>query len=311
MTQFDPAQQGTVIREAFSAAAELARPEWEAISDPRDGTIAPVVFGKDGAHVLPSGTFDAYREKPIARTGTAKLTTLESFMQHTLRFKTERSAIFARDAMDNARLLTVFDYHPAEEQADTPGEAANCWHRAEYAFPLSDEWKGWTASDKTPMAMADFAAFLEDRIVDVVADAKPEGAAAIDFIAKTGGNMASPTKLIELARGLQVYENSVLREARNLSSGTGELTFESQHTDADGKPLQVPGLFMICIPVFARAPEAWQILARLRYRKTPGGVVFWYELWRADLVFETAFSDACTKVAEATALPLFMGQPET
>jgi len=160
------------------------------------------------------------------------------------------------------------------------------------------------------MSMTDFAAFLEDRIVDVVADAEPTTDAAKAFVAAINGRMATPTKLIELARGLQVYENSVLKEARNLSSGEGQLTFDSQHVDADGKPLQVPNLFMICIPIFARSPDFYRLLARLRYRKAQGGLVFWFELWRADMAFEQAFTDACTRVADETALPLFTGTAE-
>ncbi len=101
----------------------------------------------------------------------------------------------------------------------------------------------------------------------------------------------------------------MIKEARNLSSGEGQLVFDSQHVDADGKPLTVPNLFMICIPIFARG-DLYRLLARLRYRKANGGLVFWFELWRHDLAFEQAFAEACDKVAAATGLPLFIGAPE-
>lgn len=304
----DNLDPGALVRESVQAAEELMRPKWELIEDPRDGTKAPVEITKDGIEAVSPSIFDAYRTNPIARTGTAKPTTLASFIALTNRFKQANSAVFARDDMTAARITTVFDYHP-EVTADQD-EARNLKHRAEYAFPFSDEWKAWMAKNAQPMAMHDFAAFLEDRIVDVVTDGKPTSDAAKDFVKAVGGTMASPSKLIELARGLQVYENSVLKEARNLSSGEGQLTFEASHTDADGKPLNIPNLFMICVPIFSRSPDFYRLLCRLRYRKTPGGVSFWYEIWRADLAFEQAFNDACDKVRADTGLPLFVGSPE-
>ncbi len=165
-------------------------------------------------------------------------------------------------------------------------------------------------SDGVAMPMADFALFLENNIVDVVADAAPSSDAAKDYVAKVGGNIASPSTLINISRNLQVNESSQFREARNLTSGEAEILFTTQHTDASGAKLVLPNLFMICIPVFAQSDEFWQIFARFRYRKSGGSIVFWYELWRVDLVFEGAFSAACDIAANNTGLPLFFGSPE-
>lgn len=308
MSELNPQNAGELIRNAVEAAGELARAEYTTLHDPRDQTQAVAVVDRNGVRAIDPAIFDQFRTKPLARTGTASLTTLESFIAHTMRFKMENSVIFARDDMAAAKLTTIFDYHPAV--SDELDDTANLRHRAEYAFPLSDEWKAWHGMNTQQMTMADFAQFLEDRIVDVISDGQPSSDVAKTFIKSINGKMASPTKLIELARGLQVYENSALKEARNLSTGEGQLTFTSEHVDADGKPLSVPNLFMICIPVFARAPNYYRLLARLRYRKAPGGVVFWYELWRADLAFEEAFAEACEQVRTETGLPLFTGTAE-
>lgn len=307
MTEFNAKDAGYLIKEAVEAAGELTHVSYTEVEDPRDGTTAFVVITSSGVHALDPSIFDKYRMFPMERTGTAKWTTLESFIEHTQRFMSGDSAIFARDDMATAKLTTIFDYH---QSVAAGGDRANLRHRAEYAFPFSDQWKAWQGQDKEPMAMSDFAQFLEDRIVDIEADGVPSSPEAKAFIAAINGKMASPSKLIELARGLQVYENSVLKEARNLSTGEGQLTFESTHVDADGKPLSIPNLFMITIPVFARSPDHYRLLARLRYRKAPAGVVFWYELWRADLAFEQAFAEACAQVQEKTGLPLFVGTAE-
>lgn len=297
---------GELLRNAVDVAGELRRVELTTFNDPRDGTPVVLAIG-DQVQILDPGQFDRWRDVPAWRKGTANLTRIESFIDLVERFKGTHSAIFAVDDPQAPRLTAIFDYH---ESGPDHSAAAARRHKAEYAFPLSDEWQAWTKNNGQPMAMADFAAFLEDRIVDVIADAAPSSAAAKDFIKKTGGNIASPSKLIEIARGLQVNEASTLREARNLSTGEAEVVFQSEHLDASGQKLTLPNLFMICVPVFARSPSFYQILARFRYRKNGASIVFWYDLWRADLVFEQAFTEACELVKARTELPLFLGTPE-
>ncbi|WP_394658545.1 DUF2303 family protein [uncultured Novosphingobium sp.] len=307
MSDLNPRDAGHLIRESVLAARELAHVDVTEVVDPRDGTVAPVVISDQGVYAVEPGIFDKYRKAPIARAGTAHLTTLETFIDLTNRFAVDSSVVFAVDDMARAKLTTIFDYHA---DIDSGGATANLKHKAEYAFPFSDEWKAWHGKNAEIMTMAEFAQFLEDRIVDVDATGEPTSPEAKAFVAAINGKLASPSKLIELARNLQVYENSTLKEARNLSSGEGQLTFTSEHVDADGKPLSIPNLFMILIPVFARSPDYYRLLARLRYRKANGGVVFWYELWRADLAFEQAFAEACAQVRERTTLPLFIGTAE-
>jgi len=146
--------------------------------------------------------------------------------------------------------------------------------------------------------------------VDVVADEGPTSAEALQFASLSGATVASPSKLFELARGLQVHEKSVLQEDRRLSSGEAQLVFKSEHVDADGKPLKLPSLFIVRLPIFEKSPDVYQLTARLFYRKAPAGIVFWFKLWRLDLAFGQAFAEACAKVASETALPLYVGEPE-
>lgn len=300
----DTTEAGAIVRDSIAAASEHLRGQIVTIKDPRDGTEAPAILG-DKVEIINPAHLDPYRDIPLRRAGTASHTRLDSFIDHVNRFKGENSAVFAVDNMEAPKLTAIFDYHYAGYDSDP----CNLKHKAVYSFPLSDEWKAWSKADGKPMAMADFAAFLEDHIVDVTAD-KPQSEAAKDFLAKSGGNLASPSKLIEIARGLQVNESSTLREARNLSSGEAEVVFQSEHLDASGNKLVLPNAFMICIPIFARARVLDQILARFRYRKQGGSIVFWFDLWRPDMVFEHAFTEACNQVRSDTGLPLFVGSAE-
>jgi hypothetical protein len=101
-----------------------------------------------------------------------------------------------------------------------------------------------------------------------------------------------------------------VKQAQNLSSGEAQISYVTQHTDDDGKPLKVPSLFLIHIPVF-RAGAPYEIAVRLRYRLKEGRITWFYELYRADKVFDHAFNEACANAAASTGLPVIVGSPET
>lgn len=316
---------GDLLRTAVNVAREFPRAEIEYVTDPRTGKLTPVICCDGKVLTLPPEVFDEYLDRPVRREGTARFTRVESLIRHVNRFSDEDSAIFANDSITQPSLLAVLDYHEAvnivgtdaTEGADESAIAAQPrfgGHRALFQFPLSDEWRAWTGKDGEPMDMASFARFLEDRIVDVEAvdDPLTLGEALRRFICTVpnGKNIASPSRLMQLATGLKVHEASVVSEVRNLSSGEAQITFDAQHTDDAGAPLDLPGLFIINLPVFKGSEVVYRLAARLRYRKQPTGIVFWYDLWRADLVFTDAFNEVCERVERETGLPLFYGSPE-
>lgn len=299
---------GELLETAIKVGEEYLHVALGIATDPRDNATAPVVVSRTGIDAVSPSIFDQYRAAPLRRKGTAGLSRIESFIEHVNRFKDADSAIFADENPTAPRLTAVLDYHPAGGFADAKARFGG--HRSAYTFPLSPEWKAWFGKDATAMSMIEFAAFLEDHIVDVLPEPGDLSEAAQRFVAATGGKFATPTKLIEIARGLQVNENSVVKEARNLSSGEAEIVFDTQHTGADGKPLKMPNLFVIAIPVFMRASVSYRLIARLRYRKTGEGLKFWFELWRPDLVFTDAFEEAVARVSSETGLPVLLGSPE-
>lgn len=261
-----------------------------------------------GVEVLNPSAFDDYRSKPLYREGTANLTSLKALTDYTNRYKsTNETVAFANDDRANPSITTIFDYHqagPAEDGGQRFGR-----HQAKFALPLSDEWKAWAELNGDTISMPNFARFLEDHIVDVM----PAGLIELSerqekFVSALGGHdrIADPAKLMEIATGLRIFENSQLSQATNLQSGEGELVFVSQHQDGQGGKLVVPSMFVIAIPVF-RHGDPYQIIARLRYRKTSGGVVFVYELWRDDLVFDHAFGEALTTYEKETEISPFLG----
>ena len=298
-----------VIAQARDLVEDYVKAEIISVAEPSTGiTLAAVRHGND-IRVLPPSTFDPYRPQPLFRTGSAVMLSLDSLIEHANRFKDDDSVVFADDSRTNPTTIVVLDYHRAGAAAGPRFGK----HRSTFTFPLSDEWKAWNDKNAEAMGMVDFAAFLEERIIDVLYvegedDVSEDLGRLIDTL---GGRdtIATPNKLMELARGLQINEAAVVQEAVNLASGEGIVRFQSTHTDEHGAPIKVPGLFLIGIPVFRNGP-LYRVAARLRYRKSGGKIVFWYELWRTDRTFDHAFKESVERVKADTGLPVLIGKPE-
>ena len=303
---------GGAVAEARSLVEDYIKAEVIEATEPATGTT--VLLVRAGNNVLPLNplVFEPYRDAPMHRFGTATMLSLDSLIDHLNRFKDADSVVFADDNREKPSITAVIDYHPKGTAAEAAPRFGK--HRSTFAFPLSDEWKAWTEKNAAPMAMADFAAFLEERLPDVLALIPGEDQLSEDIakmVEALGGDdiIASPTRLMELSRGLQVNENSTVREVVNLASGEGVVQWDATHTDATGAPLRVPKVFLIGIPIF-RNGWLYRIAARLRYRKTGGKIVFWYELWRIDRTFDHAFKEAIEHVRTSTELPVLIGKPE-
>lgn len=295
-------------RTEADAVAEIARVGHApvVVSVPR-GTAdtAAVLLAPEGmkAHDV-TAHLDKYMPRPRRRKGTAEVGDLESFIAHASRFADADSALFASADPKHPSLTAVLDYH--EKQAS--GGPRFGEHRTHYDFPLSEEWQAWTGRDDHPMLQSEFASFIEDRIADIL-DPTKAGPGARDFAYALGCELASPSKLMELSRGLSVRANAKVHNAVNLSSGEMQLQFVTQHTDESGAPIKVPGAFLIGIPVFHNG-EPYQIAVRLRYRLREDKVSWFYSLHRPDRCFDHAFGEACEKAKNETGLPLFVGSPE-
>lgn len=270
-----------------------------------------------GYEVFDPEHFDKAIGRPRFRTGTAKMTSLASFIDHVNRFGDADSAVFANEDRDNPSVLAVLDYHRADtlggegEDERVHGEYRFGRHRTLFQFPVSEELKRWRANDGNAMDMPTFAAFLEDNVLDVAEITEvPESAKR--FVEMMGGqkNIADWSKLTQLAKSLTVFESGVVGEAVNLSSGEGQITIQNAHdTEVGGVKATVPTMFFIAIPIF-REGVVYRLPVRLRYRKSGSRISFWYELWREDRAFADAFHEAVAKVETETEASIFYGQPE-
>ena len=260
---------------------------------------------RDVQHLL-----GAWRFKPRAKAGTAKALTLRAFIDLTKRHMTEHTAVFADSDWTKPSLTTVVDYHrlngTAQDGAVEVGAAENLKHRIVYPFPLSEEWKAWIKMNGELMNQAEFAAFIEDRIADLSSPADFERG---QYEPQFGTTLATPADLIQLARGLAVNVEAKVKNAQTLQSGEASIQFEEVHKDADGKPIRVPGIFMLKVAPFFMG-EIARIPVRLRYRLRAGTIVWFYQIWRPEFFVAERVQNDVILVAKDTGLPTFEGAPE-
>lgn len=264
--------------------------------------------------------------KPFRRTGTARLTDLQSLILWANRFKGEESALYAKNNMQEPSLTCIADYHaqgPVTIDATTGDPTArHCGHRAVYNFPLSDEWKAWMKVSNTPLEKDDMGEFIEQWAKDIMDPTpailtgkeseknEPWENRLIATARQIEGRYGQLTQLLAMSRMFQVHETSNLTVKTNRDTGEQEVQFLNEHKTPDGKPLNVPNLIIITIPVFLGGAP-YRMAVRFRYRKMGGSVKFILSIYNPERVFEAAFGEATEQAAEATGLPLFMGSPES
>ncbi len=303
---------GALLEQAVQIGNDHGKPEVKSVELP-DGGKALLNLGHSGdvttLEVIDPEALDHWRQTPLYVAGAPTLGSLDSLIDYVNLYKDEDSVVFASDDRSNPKIVAVLDYHVT---GDNEGEATKPRfgrHTATFPVPLSDAWKGWNDCDGKVLQMAEFARFLEDHIVDVMDPASVELSNDQEkFVNTLGGRrrMADPAKLMELATGLQIFEAGQITQAQRLESGETQITIESEHRDSSGQKLEVPSMFTIAIPVFRNGP-AYQIVARLRYRKGTNGILFFYELWRADKVFDHAFDEACEQVRDSAGVTVLRG----
>lgn len=281
-------------------------------------------FGKVSFVAMPSGVklqslkplFDEWLMVPERMKGTTTLFELESLAAYINRHKRDESVVFIDDSDPLKPSITVvFDAHEPESVRLQAAEGADGqepspgWQefRAAYSFPMTPEWEAWHGTADKWLSQTAFAEFLEQRI-DEVLDPSEAGEAATKMAERLGFALGTPTKLLEVSRGLQLRVNQNVVNAQNLSTGEIQVLFEEKHEAAGGGPPKVPGGFAIIVPVF-RGGALYRIPVRVRYR-TESGRIMWQLLpHRLDRVFANAIEGAAEDLRAKTAVPVLRGKP--
>lgn len=263
--------------------------------------------------------------KPLRRQGTAQLEDLESLIDWTNRFKGETSALFAQPDMQRPSLTSIADYHAQGAKDDTTptgdATARHCNHRAIYNFPLSNEWKDWMKISGELLDKDEMGEFIEAQAKDILdptpailsnkeSDSnEPWENRLIRTAQQIEGRYGQLTQLLAMSKQFQVFETSDIKVSTNRDTGESEIQFLDEHKGPDGRPLNIPNLIIIAIPVFVGGAP-YRMAVRFRYRKLGGMIKFILKIYNPEKVFEAAFDEAIEHAKGQTNLPLFKGTPE-
>ena len=247
---------------------------------------------------------DKWRDAPLRRTGVAKALTVRSLIDLIERHKDAHSAIFA-DILDEVTpsITAVIDYHMTE---DADHEPRFLQHKIHYAFPISKEWREWQARSAKELTQAQFADWLEDHLHELVSADTSETSTIGDTMGLTVG---TPRDIMQLSRGLQIHVASKVANLVRPQDGTGSVLFEEEHQDGNGKPLKIPGAFIVQIPLFFGG-DPIRVPVRLRYRKEGAAILWTFVLHRAREIVYEALKEALNTVEVETGLPVYEGSHE-
>ena len=279
------------------------KPDTMVVTDPETGAalvLAVVPNSMKAMDLTPE--LDKRLPFPKRRTGVIRAKSLAALIEMVNRWKDGCTVVYADDSEAPVITAVMNDHFP---EAD--GDPGFRDHRILYQPELSDEWLAWTSMDEKAMGSEAFALFLEDHILDLVDPSGGIGAATQKIVDGLGVEVATPAKVRGLARDLTVHVNSRVKDARNLQSGEAQLIFESQHTDAEGKPVKIPGAFLVGIPIYKGGP-GYLFVARLRYR-VGNGLTWSFSLAQTDLAKREVMAEMVKRIKDACGVLVVEGTP--
>lgn len=309
------------LNELVDMARRATQSEVQTIKRDRDGDVPVLIIDKAKTTVAADQILSAFERtqgSPYRRRGTYLAADVPSFLDWMAHNAPEESPVFGAglEALGGEwrkpklALIGIANYSDKKNGA---------WHdlRARYEFTVSDSWTVWAAHHSEPdkpdwFDQGEFAEFVEERIYDITTPLRNErlSEAVTRFLeANKGADHASPSDLFKLSRDLKVRVDQRVEAKLNTQSGEAELQYTEEHTAAGGRPLKVPALFYVRIPVFF-GQEPVLIGVKLRYRVAGGKVVWAYSLFAPDMIVADEFKKACDVVRKAP-WQVYLGTPDS
>ena len=159
-------------------------------------------------------------DRPARIRGAVTFTDAASFVTYVNRFKDAATLMLGDEKAGTLR--AILDYHEAP--------AAPRWgdHAAAFTFRQTEAWKRWVGANGKRMNQTEFAAFLEDNLVDI---AVPAGAV-----------------LLEMAKNFEVKKNAAFSSVVRLDNGEVQFKYleDVQGTSRNGE-MTVPTMFVLAL----------------------------------------------------------------
>lgn len=269
--------------------ADLAR-AGETIKEPvivHDDAGRAWLFAPEGLTKTEVTDPDRAIAKPFHIRQGVTVQTVDSLVDYANGFKTGSTIMFADIAAN--KITALLDYHKASDGA-VSGAADHLFHRADMVLPFSEEWKLWTGVSGKMMEQLEFARFLEENSVDIVA---PTGA-----------------ELLEIVHDLHAVRKVDFRKA--VRTATDNENFEySEETETRAKgggSIEIPSKFRLALPVYFGDPPT-EVHAFLRWRLEEAKLKLGIVLHRAEHVRQAVFKQIVLDVAHRVERQAVFGRP--
>lgn len=238
--------------------------------------------GRDGEVKMVS--LDEFRQEPERIKESPTFNNVDSFAGYIKQFAGDKTILASNALVFNPKeghalpiVRAAIDYHGK----DAPSQNT---HAATLQFALTVEAQDWFKNQDNTMEQSAFCDFIEDhmhRIID------PAGA-----------------DLMELIQTLSVTEKSTFKNRKRKPDGSFSVEYmeEAEATAGSIGYLDVPGAFVVRIPLFEGDGEMADINCRMRFRLQPGGkgLDMWYKMQDASDIIRTRLMALCGEVEEKT-----------
>lgn len=226
---------------------------------------------------------EKYRDAPIRKKATVRLTDTPSFIDYIKR----------HGSLTTSTTWCNVDYSAGKVNF-TAIINDHAWrdHKAVYKPDFSEEWKRWVTMNKEPFSQVLFANFIEENLRDIV----------------SVNNSPTGAQMLAMALSFEANQDMKFKSAIRLQSGGVNMSFVQTDDAQTIAQMEMFDRFTLGMPVFWGG-DAYQIDARLRYRQREGKLHFYYELIRQDKVLEAATQTIIKTIRETTGNPFFFGDP--
>jgi uncharacterized protein YfdQ (DUF2303 family) len=153
------------------------------------------------------------------------------------------------------------------------------------------EWERWANRDGKVMTQQAFAEHIEDCL----------------------GDIRNPTAadMLEVAQSLEARTDVAFRSGVRLANGQRQFTWvENTEAKAGGGTLEVPAEFELgLVPWIGRAQIPFKVMARLRYRVSPDGLMLGYKLVDTERILRKAFAEDIVAPIAGADITIVEGRP--
>lgn len=202
---------------------------------------------------------DKRATRPARQTGTISTNTVGDLIDVSKRFALaeESTCYMDVEATGAGKIMTVLN-HARGGAAPAPGHGD---FKVLHTLKVSPILKAWTDVSVRWLSQKEFATFVEQRILDLIAvDAN---SSLHQFAGMLQAKFASPAEMYTATKGIDIRVNQEFKQAVNLDTGAVALSFVETH-EKGASTIEVPRLFAIRSPVWEGGTE-YEIPVRVRY----------------------------------------------